>query len=122
MGSTYAAIPTAARRTAFNSMALPLLDYALRKAEARVSGRDLSQLFCLEIFAGSARLTAQIRLLGMADSLGVDHKLQTSLPVPVLSLDLQQSSAREIVMTIFDSPNLVYVHLAPPCKTASRAM
>ena len=57
----------------------------------------------------------------MADSLGVDHKLQTSLPAPVLSLDLQQSSAREIVMTIFDSPNLVYVHLAPPCGTASRA-
>ena len=24
-------------------------------------------------------------------------------------------------MTIFDSPNLVYVHLAPPCGTASRA-
>ena len=82
-----------------------------------MSGRDLSQLFCLEIFAGSARLTAQIRLLGMADSLGVDHKLQTSLPAPVLSLDLQQSSAREMVMTIFDSPNLVYVHLAPPCGT-----
>ena len=81
----------------------------------------MSQLYALEVFAGSARLTAEIRLLGLQDSLGIDHRLQSRLPAPVLSLDLSESSAREIVMSILDSPNLIYIHLAPPCGTASRA-
>ena len=35
--------------------------------------RRLEELFCVEIFAGSGRLTCELRKVGLGDSVGVDH-------------------------------------------------
>ena len=71
-------------------------------------------MFCLEIFAGSARLTASLRRSGFTDSVGLDSKLRARLPAPVLCIDLLDDKSRPIVDSLLDSPNLCYIHFRPP--------
>ena len=71
-------------------------------------------MFCLEVFAGSARLTASLRRSGFTDSVGLDSKLRARLPAPVLCIDLLDDKSRPIVDSLLDSPNLCYIHFRPP--------
>ena len=71
-------------------------------------------MFCLEVFAGSARLTASLRRSGFTDSVGLDSKLRAKLPAPVLCIDLMDDKSRPIVDSLLDSPNLCYIHFRPP--------
>ena len=84
-------------------------------------GRPLSQFFCIEVFAGSGRLTAALKALGLKDSFGIDHKLPACLRSPIIQYDLMKPDQLSIVQNLIQSPFCVYVHFPPPCGTSSRA-
>ena len=85
-------------------------------------GQHISQIFAVEVFAGTARLTARLRSLGLVDSVGIDCSMPTRLNGPIIKLDLLQPTHLHLVI---DGPisnrACQFVHCAPPCGTASRA-
>ena len=78
--------------------------------------------FTLEVFCGSGRLTKQLRQVGL-DSFGVDWRGgRLALETPaVLMLNLTLDSDQRALRQLIAHPFLVYLHLAPPCGTCSRA-
>ncbi|CAE7464224.1 unnamed protein product [Symbiodinium sp. KB8] len=83
--------------------------------------QQLSSFFCVEVFAGSGRLTAELKSSGFRDSVGVDHVVPKHIVSPIVKLDLLEPDSVQMLFDMIDSPFCVYVHLAPPCGTASRA-
>ena len=78
--------------------------------------------FILEIFAGTGRLSREVRACGVL-AWGIDHQagtLQRECEC-MLDLDLTTPQGKANLRTLLLMPNLVYVHLAPPCGTFSRA-
>ena len=86
-----------------------------------MQGQPVGHFFAIEIYAGTARLTASLRALGLTDSFGVDSVLPQRLNGPIIKLDLLNPSHLEHVKSLICNPACVYVHFAPPCGTASRA-
>jgi hypothetical protein len=82
-------------------------------------GRSLSDYFCLEIFAGSGKLTAALRSVGLRDSFGIDVKLPPHLRSPIIKYDLLKPEHLTLVQDLIASPFCVYVHFAR--GTSSRA-
>ena len=78
-------------------------------------------MFCIEIFSGSGRLTATLRMCGLKESYGIDHLVSKHVRSPTLKLDLNTEDGRAVLFQLLEDPDLCYVHLAPPCGTASRA-
>ena len=78
-------------------------------------------MFCIEVFAGSGRLTASLKAIGLKDSFGVDSTIPSGLKSPILQLNLLKADHLAMLRDMIASPNCVYIHLAPPCGTASRA-
>ena len=78
--------------------------------------------FCLEICAGSGRLTSVLRQAGL-DAWGIDHKHAKIVPETAAMITLDLSDAKDIkkLWHLIDHPLLVFVHMAPPCGTCSRA-
>ena len=83
--------------------------------------RSLQELFCIEVFAGSGKLTAALRSLGLRDSFGIDIKLPQHLRSPIIKYNLLQPDHVKLVQDLIASPFCIYVHFAPPCGTSSRA-
>lgn len=83
--------------------------------------RNINHSLFVEIFAGTAGLTAAVRKVGLHASVGVDSSVSTKCKAPVIRLDLRQEHAQTLLWQILNRPNLIRVHLAPPCGTASRA-
>ncbi|CAE7241857.1 unnamed protein product [Symbiodinium sp. CCMP2592] len=75
----------------------------------------------LEIFAGTARVTAALRCCGFVGSQGVDHVVVDHAACPVLLADLTTREGQSMVMMWLSSPHVVGVFIAPPCGTSSRA-
>lgn len=83
--------------------------------------KDFEQLICIEIFSGSGRLTAAIRKLGMR-AVAIDRSSQrTSGPVTILDLTKEQDLEYLLQFIKSEKDNIILVHLAPPCGTASAA-
>ena len=84
----------------------------------------LEGCFGIELFCGTAGLTACIRTL-LPDSFGIDHKVKHhKVKHPksqVICLDLQKPEVQEMVMQWVSDPRCVCVHFGIPCGTASRA-
>ena len=59
--------------------------------------------------------------MGFRDSVGIDHTIPKQVVSPVLRLDLLEPDHVQMVISLIDSSFCVYIHLAPPCGTASRA-
>ena len=78
--------------------------------------------FCLELCAGSGRLTAALRQVGL-DAWGVDHKKSKLLPetAAMILLDLTDPSDVKILWRLLEHPLLIFVFMAPPCGTCSRS-
>ena len=87
----------------------------------KLKGGHLSSFFCVEVFAGSARLTATLRAIGLSDSIAVDHQIPKRLIAPMLQLDLTKEASVEHLRSILREPRCLFCHFAPPCGTASRA-
>ena len=80
-----------------------------------------ADVVCLEIFAGSARLTAELSAVGF-DSLAIDHAANKHRQLaPVLQYDLTVEADRNRLLELLDNPQVMYVHIAMPCGTASKA-
>ena len=75
----------------------------------------------VEVFAGSGRLTAQLRINGLRDSVAVDHIIPKFCPCPMVKLNLMDDSDTILLFEMISSPFCIFVHVAPPCGTASRA-
>ena len=89
--------------------------------QARLKGKPVEDLVCVEIFCGTGRLTCEIRKLGLASSVGVDASIHSKVVAATLKIDLLKPGADELFDQFFVNPNVVYIHFAPPCGTASRA-
>ena len=75
--------------------------------------------FALEIFCGSAGVSAAFRRVGI-ESLGVDHACPGSrAKSPMIRLDLRRKAHQDILWSEIQRADVVW--LAPPCGTASRA-
>ena len=93
----------------------------LAKPAGKFSGLLLSEIVCLELCAGSARLTATLRAAGL-DAVGFDNSQNRhNCLVQVTQLDLSTQDAKEVIEGILRVSPVAFVHLAPPCGTASRA-
>eukprot|EP00435_Cladocopium_sp_Y103_P009876 s4862_g2.t1 len=84
------------------------------------SAEQLACPIVIEIFCGSARVTASLKLLGLSRSYGVDHNLERAIS-SAKKLDLCKTADQEILFTWLSSPLVVGVFLAPPCGTCSLA-
>ena len=75
----------------------------------------------LELFCGSAVLTAELKRLGF-HAVGVDAPWNKDVPQgPYIKLDLSQEGAVRVILKLISENRVKVVHLAPPCGTASRA-
>ena len=74
----------------------------------------------IEIFCGSARLTASLKEVGLKDSFGVDHKLDKAVAT-AKRLDLTEKTDQLVLLQWLQSPLVVGIFLAPPCGTCSLA-
>ena len=97
---------------------LPLFE---AKLLAKCQGRTAFEVFAIEVFSGTSRLTAAIRQLGFRRSFGVDHVVSKKLVAPVVQLDLTNVQNFQFLQEMIREPGCLFVHLAPPCGTASRA-
>ena len=74
----------------------------------------------VEIFCGSARVTASLRTLGLSSSFGVDH-IKVNPQGAIKTVDLTTTKGQKILMKWLSSPLVCGVFLAPPCGTCSLA-
>lgn len=74
----------------------------------------------VEIFCGSARLTASLKVLGLSSSFGVDHKVDKAIS-SAKELDLTKHEHQQTLFYWLRSPLVVGAFLSPPCGTCSLA-
>ncbi len=77
------------------------------------------QPFAIELFCGSAGLTASMRTL-MPSSFGIDHSIIRPKS-RVIQLSLLDESSQKLVEEWARHPNCLWLHFGVPCGTASRA-
>ena len=83
--------------------------------------KHVARPFALEVFAGSARLTAALIEVGF-EACGVDWEGNKDKPVaPVRMINLACLAGQAELDELLEHPLLAYAHFAPPCGTASRA-
>ena len=85
--------------------------------KSRKSARPLALKLC----AGHARLTASLVDHGF-EGLGTDwrHNKHDAV-VPILEADLSKAEGQELTWRIMQQGRVKYIHMGPPCGTASRA-
>lgn len=85
-------------------------------------GAPSSQAICIELCAGSARLSLTLRSKGFA-VIAVDHSKNSHASLyPTVCIDLADDSSCEQLLQLLENPGyLIYVHAAPPCGTCSKA-
>eukprot|EP00973_Karenia_brevis_P088301 12244015-Karenia_brevis.AAC.1 len=91
------------------------------EARAHTSSTSISRPFSIEIFSGCGRLTAALKAVGL-DAVAIDYaRNKDAKSGTFVSLDLLSDEGTTALFVLLDNPNLVYVHIAPPCGTATRA-
>lgn len=75
----------------------------------------------IEVYAGSAVLCAVAKGAGLESSIAIDKIRKRTARTSIFQLDLTVSHDQQLLLTWLRSPQLVWVHLAPVCGTASRA-
>ena len=86
-----------------------------------MSGEDIANAVIIEIFAGTSRVTACLRQIGLRSCFGVDHVKVKNLSGPVSVADLTKPEGIALLMSWINSRTVLGIFLAPPCGTASRA-
>ena len=92
-----------------------------RVAALANSGASLSDCLIIEVFAGTARVRASLRQLGLKSSFGVDKLRSKNVMSAVVIADLCTPEGEELLMSWLRMDNVVVIFLAPPCGSASRA-
>eukprot|EP00435_Cladocopium_sp_Y103_P044001 s1511_g12.t1 len=91
------------------------------KFSSRVKDVSIKDLIFIEIFSGTAGLTAEVRRLGCQHSTGVDAHVTKQVKSPVIRIDLATAAGQQLMWRILQQPRVFAVHLGPPCGTSSRA-
>ena len=78
---------------------------------ARIGGRCLRDLAFVEIFAGTAKLAAAVKRVGLGDCFGVDARVSKAVHAPILKLDLLTQSGQDSL----------FAHVSPPSVTPPAA-
>lgn len=86
----------------------------------RVQNKCFSELLFIEIFSGTAGLTAHIRRSGFG-GIGIDSVVKASSKAPILKLNLLTDDGQALLFDMLSQENVFGVHLGPPCGTSSRA-
>ena len=88
----------------------------------RFAGRKLSDIYVLELFAGTARLTRSFKKKGFR-SLAFDKTSKRSEGQDIIECDLSNKDEVDSLLNFLSSnaESIALLHLAPPCGTASRA-
>eukprot|EP00435_Cladocopium_sp_Y103_P032952 s285_g8.t1 len=81
----------------------------------------MRDLIFVEIFSGTAGLTAEVRRLGCQHGTGVDAHVTKQVKAPVIRIDLSTEAGQQLLWRILKQPRVFGVHLGPPCGTSSRA-
>ena len=74
----------------------------------------------IELLAGSGRVTAHLKHVGVKSAFGVDHKNLSKI-APIKICDLTTPEGQKLCFQWCQSPLLAGVFAAPPCGTCSRA-
>ena len=83
--------------------------------------RGLNSALAVELCAGTAGLTAELRYLNF-DAVAIDHKKNRhATKAPCVLLDLATPHGQQICLLAIRSGRCFYVHMGVPCGTASRA-
>ncbi len=80
-----------------------------------VEFKDGVDLYALELFCGTAGLTAVMRT-----SFGVDHQV-TKPRSKVIKLDLADANAQKLILQWVCDPRCVWIHFGVPCGTSGTA-
>ena len=75
----------------------------------------------VEIFAGSGRVTACLKQLGLQSCFGIDKVRNRNCIAPLVTADLTTPEGEKLLFSWLDSPLVVGIFMAPPCGSASRA-
>ena len=75
-------------------------------------------MVCIEVFRGHAQLSKSLRSQSF-QVFSSDHKPFKN--VSVLQIDLNSDVERKLLWDLVDNNQVLYVHFAPPCGTASAA-
>ena len=75
----------------------------------------------VELFSGTGGLCAEVRRLGLSNSVGVDAHVSKHTKCPVLPIDMTTEYGMELVWRILGQDNCIAAHMGPPCGTSSRA-
>ena len=86
------------------------------------SGHKMSDIYVLELFAGTARLTRCLKQKGF-QAMAFDRSSKRSENQHVLEADLSNKGEVESLLSFIrlKAGFIAYIHMAPPCGTASRA-
>ena len=75
----------------------------------------------LEVFCGSAGLTAELNLMGF-QATGIDWRGNKDRPKSrCLNFDLTEKEGQVAFWKLVEDLDIIYAHFAPPCGTSSRA-
>ena len=94
-----------------------------QSGSAPVDGLSPEQIKCpviIEVFCGSARVTASLRAIGLSSAFGVDHDTSKAVASAKV-LDLSTKHGQDVLLTWLQSPMVVGLFIAPPCGTCSLA-
>ena len=75
----------------------------------------------IEVFSGTATLTSVAKQVGMKSSMALDKVRKKGTRATICVFDLLNPKDKELLYHWIDSGLLVWVHLAPVCRTCSRA-
>ena len=86
------------------------------------SGVKLNDIYVLELFAGTARLTKSLKSKGF-QAMAFDKTSKRSEGQVILEADLSNRDEVESLLEFINlkAGQIAFVHLAPPCGTSSRA-
>ena len=88
---------------------------------SQVSDQETEKPYFMDIFCGTAGVTAAIRRIG-ADAMGFDHVINKHrMKGPAMKMDLTLRSNQLLVLSEIRQKRVKGVTLAPPCGTASKA-
>ena len=74
----------------------------------------------IEMFCGTAHVTACLKAIGLKDSFGVDHIKSKAVSTMKIA-DLTTTQGQKLFLTWLDSPMVQGIFVAPPCGTCSLA-
>ena len=86
-----------------------------------MSSFTADDIIIIEIFCGTAGVTASFKRHGFSNAIAVDKMKQAGMLAGVISLDLTSLADQLLILQWLEHPCVHAVFLAPPCGTASAA-